>query len=117
MKDTFKLHGSECIGVKVRDKMYDVYTRIASLYGDKIRLHLYSEQKKSKIPTNRRGHATTIEDAEDILKDLSQAFRMLMRLFLSDSKIHLAAIFDKVQKLLVGFFDGMFTYQEHLVRR
>ena len=90
---------SESIGIKVRDKMYDVYSRVHTIFHEHV---LY---KKTSIISD-----TALKDeASAMLDTVSEIVRILIRLFITEHKIHLAFMIEKLFKMFVSLFDSMYV--------
>ncbi|CDW75336.1 UNKNOWN [Stylonychia lemnae] len=96
IKQAFLKFSSHSIGIKVRDKMYDVYSRVTSLYQEHIKT--YKQQKNEQ---------TKYDEAQDMLNQVGELIRILVRLFIGENKIHIAQMLEKLFKMFVGFFDQM----------
>eukprot|EP00347_Sterkiella_histriomuscorum_P007490 403348722 len=96
IKQAFLKFSSNTIGIKVRDKMYDVYSRVCTLYTE------YVKEKKSN-----RNEKNKSEEAREMLDQVGELVRILIRLFITENKIHIAQMLEKLFKMFVGFFDAM----------
>mmetsp|Transcript_1030 Transcript_1030/g.1019 ORF Transcript_1030/g.1019 Transcript_1030/m.1019 type:complete len:103 (+) Transcript_1030:159-467(+) len=54
-------------------------------------------------------------EATELLQDLSEITRILMRLFITENKFHISLIFEKMFKMFVSFFDVMYEIQERKI--